>query len=716
MSTPTSTARGSGRARSAAGRGASHQEQARGGAPGGVPPTGLDPEQRAAVEAPRGPVCILAGAGTGKTRTITHRIGHLIAGGQVAPSQVLAVTFTARAAGELRGRLRSLLADDARGVQALTFHAAARRQLSYFWPRAVGATRWQLLDSKFMLVGRAAKAAGLSPSSDLVRDLASEIEWAKASLVSREEYPEQAARLRREPPAPPEKVAEVFARYEAAKTSPEGDRLLDFDDLLLLTTAILRENPAIAEEFRSRYRCFVVDEYQDVTPAQQALLDAWLGGRDDLTVVGDANQTIYSFGGATPGYLLGFSRRFPDATVVRLERDYRSSPQVVGLANTVIGAARGAAAGTRLRLIGQRPDGPQPQIDAHDDEPAEAAAVAKNIRRLIAGGVRASEIAILYRINAQSEVFENALSAEEVPYQLRGGEAFFARAEVRQAMRAIADAVNRDDLPEEASPAAVVRAVLVPLGYAQEAPAGAQARERWSSLTSLVGLVDELVRDVPDLTMAHVGRELAARAEARHPPTIDGVTLSSIHAAKGLEWDAVFVVGLADGTLPLSMAVAEGDAAIEEERRLLYVAVTRAREHLYLSWAAARNEGGRRTRKPSRFIEPFAPAAARPAGTSTRAACRVCGIELARADRARGRCDDCPADLDEELLAELKRWRIEQAREHGVPPYNVFNDRTLEAIAEKVPTSLADLGTISGVGPYKLEHFGDAVLERTRAR
>src|ERR1700704_4706129 len=361
----------------------------------------LDDEQREAVLAARGPVCVLAGAGTGKTRTITRRIAHLVAAGHVAPGQVLAVTFTQRAAGEMRGRLRAL--DDGVGtgaVQAMTFHAAARRQLSYFWPRVVGDTGWQLLDTKFAVVAQAANRAGLQVSTDDVRDLAGEIEWAKASLISPEDYAATVAQVGRDIPLDAAKIATVYAGYETLKARRDGMALLDFDDLLLHTAAAIENDDAVAQEFRDRYRCFVVDEYQDVTPLQQRVLDAWLGSRDDLTVVGDANQTIYSFAGASPRPLLEFTRRFPNATVVRLERDYRSTPQVVSMANRVIGAARSRQAGSRLRVGGQGPARPEPRFSEYDDEPAEAEAVANRIRTLLKAGTAASEIAVLFRVNA----------------------------------------------------------------------------------------------------------------------------------------------------------------------------------------------------------------------------------------------------------------------------------------------------------------------------
>ncbi|WP_343572465.1 ATP-dependent helicase, partial [Mycobacterium sp.] len=410
----------------------------------------LDDEQREAVLAPRGPVCVLAGAGTGKTRTITHRIAQLVAAGHVAPGQVLAVTFTQRAAGEMRMRLRALGAaaqTGVGGVQAVTFHAAAHRQLRYFWPRVVGDTGWQLLDTKFAVVARGATSAGLKLSTDDVRDVAGEIEWAKASLISPEQYPEAVAAASRDVPLDAAKVAAVYTAYESLKArgnNAQGVALLDFDDLLLHTAAAIENDAAVADEFRNRYRCFVVDEYQDVTPLQQRVLSAWLGDRDDLTVVGDANQTIYSFTGASPRYLLDFSRRFPDATVVRLERDYRSTPQVVSLANRVIAAARGRVAGSKLHLVGQRDPGPEPTFREYPDEVAEATAVAKSISRLVDAGTPPSEIAVLYRINAQSEVYEEALTEAGIAYQVRGGEGFFSRQEIRQALLALKRAANSD--------------------------------------------------------------------------------------------------------------------------------------------------------------------------------------------------------------------------------------------------------------------------------
>lgn len=685
---------------------------------------GLDDEQRDAVLAPRGPVCVLAGAGTGKTRTITRRIAQLVASGHVAPGQVLAVTFTQRAAGEMRARLRSLDATARTGVgtvQALTFHAAANRQLRYFWPRVIGDTGWQLLDSKFAVVARAASRSKLNASADDVRDLAGEIEWAKASLIGPEGYVAAVATACRDTPLDAAQIAAVYSAYEALKTRGDGVALLDFDDLLLHTAAAIENDAAVAEEFRDRYRCFVVDEYQDVTPLQQRVLSAWLGDRDDLTVVGDANQTIYSFTGASPRFLLDFSRRFPDAKVVRLERDYRSTPQVVELANKVITAARRRAAGSSLQLSGQREAGPAPSFREYSDEAAEAAAVAATITRLIDSGTAPSEIAVLYRVNAQSEVYEEALTEAGVAYQVRGGEGFFNRQEIKQALLALQRAAEQrvDEAVLD-----VVRGVLEPLGLTTEPPVGTRAKERWEALNALAQLADDEVAQHPQLQLPALVGELRKRADSRHPPVVQGVTLASLHAAKGLEWDAVFLVGLVDGTLPISHALAHGPESerVEEERRLLYVGVTRARVYLELSWALSRAPGGRQSRKPSRFLNGIAPQirpdvsrSRRNRGAAVR--CRICNNDLSTpAAVMLRRCETCAGDVDEELLLQLKAWRLNTAKEQSVPAYVVFTDNTLIAIAELLPADESALTVIPGIGARKLEQYGPDVLELVRRR
>lgn len=672
----------------------------------------LDDAQRAAVTAPPGPVCVLAGAGTGKTRTVTHRIAHLIAAGAHTPDEILAVTFTTRAAGEMRTRLRAL---GAHGVQARTFHSAALKQLGYFWPRSVGGEMWPVLDHKMRLVAAVAKRAGAGTDTPTLRDLASEIEWAKASLVAPEDYAARVAALHRDTPLDAATVQRVYQGYEQAKIDA---RQLDFDDLLLHICAILENDDDAARTFRARYRSFVVDEFQDVTPLQHRTLDAWLGGRDDVTVVGDANQTIYSFAGASPRYLLDFGARYRQATVVRLERDYRSTPQVVTLANRVIAGASGANTKLRLTLKAVLADGPEATFDEHADEPAEAEAVARRIRHLIDDGMSASSVAVLYRINAQSEGYEQALAAAGVPYTVRGGERFFARPEVRMAMTTLArltgDGAADGDAPGEAAAGdglvPAVRAALEPVGLTAVPPAPGALRDRWDALSALVSVAEEVAAANATAGMTSFVAELRARADAQHAPAVDGVTLASLHAAKGLEWDAVFLVGLTDGTVPIQHA--DTPEAIEEERRLLYVGITRARRHLALSWALARNSGGRQTRRRSRFLTGVAPEPDRARTRARRAGrCRVCGGPLTTpAEIKTARCGNCPSNADPGLVDELKAWRKMRATEASVPAFVVFSDATLLAIAERRPADDAGLLAIPGIGRTKLDRFGADVL------
>jgi ATP-dependent DNA helicase UvrD/PcrA len=651
---------------------------------------GLDPEQEEAARAIRGPVCILAGAGTGKTRTITHRIAYAVRTGAVPVGQLLAVTFTARAAGEMRTRLRALgvgRGGGGPGVQALTFHAAALRQLRYFGPRVLGGPVPELLDNKIRLVATAAAQAGVRETDRAaLRDLAAEIEWAKVTLCPPSLYPARSAEAGREPPVPAGTIVAVMAAYEEAKARAG---VLDFEDLLLVTAAAIEEHRDVAEELRSRYRHFVVDEYQDVSPLQQRLLDAWLGGRDDLCVVGDPNQTIYSFTGATPDHLLSFPRRFPGATVVRLVRDYRSTPQVVQLANRVLGRR------SALRLVGQRAAGPEPTFAEYDDEPAEAASVAAACRAKLDAGTPASEVAVLFRVNAQSEVYERALADAGVPYVLRGGVRFFDRTEIREAMLLLRGAVRSAESGEKL--ADLVRDVLSALSWsAGSAPGGGSARERWESLAALVGVAEELAAVQPDAGLGDFLAELEQRAAAQHAPTVQGVTLASLHAAKGLEWDAVFLVGLVEGTVPIQYALT--DEQVAEERRLLYVGVTRARELVALSWALSRAPGGRRSRRRTRFLHGIAPdaAAGRVAPARRRGA-----VEL-------------PDGADTELFGRLRAWRSARAEAQKVPAYVVFTDATLAELAVRQPADVPDLVAVPGIGQSKLDRYGEDVLAIVR--
>ncbi|MGW6917225.1 ATP-dependent DNA helicase UvrD2 [Kitasatospora sp. NPDC054939] len=695
---------------------------------------GLDPEQRAVATALHGPVCVLAGAGTGKTRAITHRIAYGVRSGAYQPQQVLAVTFTARAAGEMRGRLRQLGAD---GVQARTFHSAALRQLQYFWPRAVGGAVPRLLERKVQLVAEAAGRCGLRVQRTELRDLTAEVEWCKVTQITPEDYPAAVVKTGREAPRDPAEIARVYRVYEETKR----DRgVIDFEDVLLLTAAILEDRPEIADQVRTQYRHFTVDEYQDVSPLQQRLLDQWTGpgAGTSLCVVGDASQTIYSFTGATPDYLLNFRTKHPDATVVKLVRDYRSTPQVVHLANGLLAQARGQAARHRLELVSQREAGPEPVYAEYEDEPTEAETTARKVRDLLGAGVRASEIAVLFRTNSQSEVYEQALADLGVSYQLKGAERFFERPEVRDAGVLLRGAARAGSDPlTDGTPglADQVRAVLATRGFTAEPPAGSGAvRERWESLAALVRLAEEFegagtAAGQPVDLAAYVA-ELDARAAAQHAPAVEGVTLASLHAAKGLEWDAVFLVGLTEGTLPIIYA--RTDEQVEEERRLLYVGVTRARKHLSLSWALSRSPGGRAGRRPTRFLDGLRPNSGAPGAHSgfrggrggvepgERAAgrrvrgpvkCRVCDRVLTEAvERKLRRCESCPSTMDEGLYERLRAWRARQAKEQGAPAYVVFTDATLMAIAEDVPASRQELAGISGVGAMKLDKYGAAVL------
>jgi DNA helicase-2/ATP-dependent DNA helicase PcrA len=444
------------------------------------------------------------------------------------------------------------------------------------------------------------------------------------------------------------------------------------------------------------------------------LLDAWLGGRDDICVVGDANQTIYSFTGATPSYLLEFARRYPEAAVLRLVRDYRSTPQVVQLANRLLPAGAG-----RIDLVAQLPAGPEPQLTGYPDEPAEAAAVAAACRELVGRGTPAREIAVLFRTNAQSEAYEEALAAIGMPYVVRGGQRFFERAEVREGIRLLRGAARSADGSAPSALPATVRHVLAASGWTDTPPDGGGAtRERWDGLAALVRLAEELNVADGEASLQHFVDVLAERASAQHPPVVDGVTLASLHAAKGLEWDAVFIVGLVDGVLPIGHA--STPQQVEEERRLLYVGVTRARRELRLSWSSARAAGARGRRTPSRFLDGLLEGQATSGGPArpTRARgrrgpvrCRSCNKPLRdAADIKLARCRSCPSTIDVALFEQLVAWRKQRAAKAGKPAFTIFTDATLTVIAEQRPATHEALLSVSGVGPAKLAEFGNELL------
>lgn len=558
---------------------------------------GLDPEQREVAECLRGPVSVLAGAGTGKTRTLTHRIAHGVRVGAYAPERVLAVTFTRKAAGELQSRLRML---GAAGVRAQTFHGAALAQLSFFWPQLVGGAAPQVISGKVPVVSQAVESLGLRLPGETLRDIAAEIEWRKVSMLDLDSYAAKLVSASDPRPVPAgvsaEQLLDIHEKYAAVLTER---RQIDFEDVLVLTTGMLETEPRAAVQVRERYRFFTVDEYQDVSPLQHAMLRVWLGDRDELCVVGDASQTIYSFAGASSSYLLRFGHEHPGAREFRLERNYRSTEPIVRVANQLMRGRPGALTlhaerGEPAREESGVAQAPRPApvtAEWFANEHDEARAVAAAIRESIAAGVRASEIAVLYRANAQSAVIEGELQANGVSARVHGAQRFFDRAEVRQAVMLMrGQAKVSDDRPLFQ----VVSDVLRACGWNATPPEGGAARERWDALNAILTLLDEQPEGT---TMQSFSEELLERSRAHHEPTVESVTLSAVHSAKGLEWSLVHLIGMSEGLLPNSYA--DNDDAIDEERRLAYVAFTRARDELRISGTAG---SGASTRRPSRFV------------------------------------------------------------------------------------------------------------------
>ncbi|WP_314423017.1 ATP-dependent helicase [uncultured Microbacterium sp.] len=540
----------------------------------------LDDRQREAASVLRGPVAVLAGAGTGKTRVITHRIAHGVDTGAYSPSRVMAVTFTAKAAGELRGRLRALGVE---GVAARTFHAAALAQLNFFWPTLAGSPAPSIIDNKVRMLGQAADAMRMRPTTATLRDIASEIEWRKVSMLSIEQH---AALGRSVTGIDHAQLAELQQRYEALK---DERHQLDFEDVLLACAGMLEAEPRVAASVHEQYRHFTVDEFQDVSPLQNRLLELWLGDRKDICVVGDASQTIYSFAGAEQRFLLEFERRHPDATVVRLETNYRSQAPILEAANALMHDRPGA-----LELVPAREtfNAEAPTVTAYDTEHDEAAGIAASVSARIEGGASPADIAVLYRAHAQSAVLQQALAAEGIATTVLGGTRFFAMPEVRQAILALRAAAVA---PTEQGFLPGVQRVLRELGLTDEAPqAGGAQRDGWEARRAILRLAEDAG---PDETLRTFSDALMARAKDQHEPTMRTVTLSTLHAAKGLEWAHVHLAGWAEGSLPISYATSF--EAVDEERRLAYVGVTRAARTLAVSWARS---AGRGERAPSRFL------------------------------------------------------------------------------------------------------------------
>jgi len=526
----------------------------------------LDDEQRAVATAVRGPVCVIAGAGTGKTRAITHRLAYAVDIGVVDANRILALTFTARAAGEMRSRLRTLGVPN---IAARTFHAAALKQLMYFWPQALGGRFPSLLTSKSGFLGEALDRAGVSvtKSPSLLRDISGEIEWAKVMQIPSDEYAKSVEEGQRRLPAKTQSkssaarlgapdIARVYEAYEILK---KQERAIDFEDVLLLTVGMLEEEREIRERVRDQYRYFTVDEYQDVSPLQQRLLDLWLGKREDICVVGDPAQTIYSFAGATPAFLLNFTKKYPDAEVIRLSAGYRSTPEIINLANTIL---RSGELGHDLDAVNSH--GELPKSSAFTSESAELISIAEKVSETIKSGINPQAIAILARTNAQLEAIEDALNLAGVENQIRTAERFFERGAVREMVAAIrSGSVLSDPKGDWLSE---LRDLLKQFG------------ENEKFARALIQLAYELSSDGIDSMRAFL-RELEDRAEQNNPPALPGVTLATLHGAKGLEWDWVFIAGASASNLPWA------SAPIEEERRLFYVGITRAKRSLSISYA-----------------------------------------------------------------------------------------------------------------------------------
>jgi DNA helicase-2/ATP-dependent DNA helicase PcrA len=592
---------------------------------------GLNPEQRAAVETARGPLCILAGAGTGKTTTITRRIAWQVASGTFEPQQIVAVTFTDKAAGELRARLRALGAD---GVRASTFHSAALALLRHF-----EGDPGRILPSKAILLRRIGNGLPGAYRFRPAGDLATEIEWAKNRRLTPDTYRDRLGD--HEPPIPPDLSLRVFREYERRK---DAEGLLDFEDLLERTARLLESDDAARAAVHDRWRAFTVDEYQDVNLLQQSLLDLWLGDRDDLCAVGDDYQAIYGFTGASAEWLLALPRRFPDAHVVRLERNYRSTAQVLELANRLVPRLGGSAKTLAPTLA----DGPEPVV-------GPALSVVEHVRRLHAEGLPLEQMAVLVRTNARTSEFEEAFHEAGIPFQ---GASLLARDAARQLLKA---------LRGRRGPAAeIVRELAVRQGLLAEVPEklGEREQTRQADLARLVRLAEELDGEVEDFV--ELLHERFGASAGR------GVHLLTLHRAKGLEWEAVFLPRVEEGELP----VRRGD--VEEERRLFYVGLTRAKRHLLVTW-----EG-----KPSRFLDELGVRAAAPA--------------LPKRER--------PALEQTPAVQALREWRLARARADEVPAYVVFNDRTLAELVARTPRTLAELAAVPGIGPAKLERYGAELL------
>jgi DNA helicase II / ATP-dependent DNA helicase PcrA len=641
----------------------------------------LDDQQRAVAQALEGPVAVRAGAGTGKTRAITHRIAYACVTGAHDPRQSLALTFTNRAAGEMRARLASLGVE---GVQVRTFHAAALRQLRYFWPRIVNGGLPRIAPKSDPLFDQATQRAQLRLGSDLLRQARESIEALRMKRQSPHSWE----------PAVFETVdcdideADLLTLWRAYEQVKVDAGVMDFTDVLEVTFGMFSEHPELLAQVHRTYTWFTVDEYQDVSPLQWDLLTAWRGRHQSICVVGDPNQTIYGFAGATPNYLLQFTDEFATGTTLELTHCYRSTPQIVQRANQLM-----ERSSTFMPLTSTRDPGAEPTMTVYDSDGAEAAGIATAIAERLANGGDPRGIAIVFRTNAQATLIELALADAGIATVLRGGERFFERPEVKEAMLRMRAATPQADVT------ASVMTVLHDMGWSEAAPEPRQ-RARWESLSTILAMSKD--HDWPDV--GTFVDHLFMRARVEHVPTPFGVTLSTLHAAKGLEWSEVYMIGCSEGLLPLDSPGVD----VDEERRLAYVGITRASDALHISWARSRRADGPGERVCSRFFSGSDTWVTKAAQVRTQglgvirkqappASCRLCGRGLTTAEeRTVMRCAICPRDVDDVLLATLLSWRSEAARDRSLPEYQVLTDHAVRAIAELRPRSADEVLVIPG--------------------
>ena len=540
----------------------------------------LDENQRKVALALVGPVRVLAGAGSGKTRAITHRIAYGVETGVYSAEKVLALSFTVKAAGEMRSRLSELGVE---GVACRTFHSAAMRQLAHFWPDLIGGDLPKVLHSKAATLKRAAAQLNIRATDELLRGIAAEIEWRKVRLLSMDHY----ETVLPERPLPGGLSADatlaLVQKYEALK---DDQRNLDFEDTLIATLGMLNAEKWVADRVREQFRFFVIDEYQDVSPVQRALLDAWRGDHSEVCVVGDPNQTVFGFAGASDEHLLRFESEFPGATTVELDRNYRSTPEIVRLANSTV-------PNSPLELVSMRESGPAPRVIVSATDEDEARSIGTAIRAAIDGGTDPADIAVLYRINVQSLVLEHVLGEMRIPFRVRGGR-FFDEPVVTQALVLVRGRLQTDPAANARDTMALI--LREHLGWLSKPPANPVDRHAWNIMSALAQIAENLPAEA---TVIDLAADLKHRADNEMEPAVSAVTLSTTHNAKGLEWDTVFVIGMSEGLFPLSYSM--GDGPMQEERRLAYVAFTRAGRSLTLSWAE-RQKASSAARTRSRFI------------------------------------------------------------------------------------------------------------------